>query len=303
MNSRSPGSLGSEPVSPSGRTPGPLGHNDAADPSASRPFGDTPGPLGVNDHAVPWAVAFHLARVDRARLARTMASFLGDITPISAPVMTGGGSNKPAASGSIDPKFHRTFTTRKLSETNCNNAFKCMESTATGKKVTDYLRATSVKVTLYYMGIPADLEPVAGQPTVGYCHPVSRGKEYEVYVAAGLVYSVREYRCPNRHSWTKGGLEGGRCPKCNQEPYLDTMLKDAVTDMNQKEIATILFHELLHAAFTTQYSESEGTGHEGGDAEVIDLSGNKAYDEKTYDSRFLKALKDFDKEIKDANCK
>jgi hypothetical protein len=32
------------------RTPGPLGKNDAADPTITAQLGDTPGPLGLNDH-------------------------------------------------------------------------------------------------------------------------------------------------------------------------------------------------------------------------------------------------------------
>lgn len=36
------------------RTPGPLGHNDAASPfRVTEPRGDTPGPLGLNDHGDP----------------------------------------------------------------------------------------------------------------------------------------------------------------------------------------------------------------------------------------------------------
>lgn len=50
--SRCPGPLGLDysfsKVLPS-RTPGPLGHNDAADPSSRAYLGDTPGPLGFND--------------------------------------------------------------------------------------------------------------------------------------------------------------------------------------------------------------------------------------------------------------
>lgn len=36
------------------RTPGPLGHNDAATPNTTKALaGDTPGPLGINDHGTP----------------------------------------------------------------------------------------------------------------------------------------------------------------------------------------------------------------------------------------------------------
>jgi hypothetical protein len=52
--SRSPGPHGTDPFAASPRTPGPLGHNDAADPNRRHSQrGDTPGPLGVNDHADP----------------------------------------------------------------------------------------------------------------------------------------------------------------------------------------------------------------------------------------------------------
>ena len=45
------GPVGTDPVAAPPRTPGPLGNNDAADPTVKVPVGDTPGPLGNNDHA------------------------------------------------------------------------------------------------------------------------------------------------------------------------------------------------------------------------------------------------------------
>src|SRR4051812_45937868 len=56
-SSRIPGSAGFDPDKFSPLTPGPLGHNDAADPASPSWFlGDTPGALGVGDwadHDVP----------------------------------------------------------------------------------------------------------------------------------------------------------------------------------------------------------------------------------------------------------
>lgn len=52
-DSKVPSALGRNPNTPSPRTPGPLGKNDAADPNLKIAAGDTPGPLGVNDHATP----------------------------------------------------------------------------------------------------------------------------------------------------------------------------------------------------------------------------------------------------------
>ena len=47
---------GKDPSQPAPRTAGPLGHKDAAAPSAPRGlFGSTPGPLGLNDHAAALA--------------------------------------------------------------------------------------------------------------------------------------------------------------------------------------------------------------------------------------------------------
>ena len=43
-------------VLPAG-TPGPMGRNDASDPSTTAMFGDTPGPLGRNDGAARSAMA------------------------------------------------------------------------------------------------------------------------------------------------------------------------------------------------------------------------------------------------------
>jgi len=52
--SRPPIPYGTDPFTPSPRTPGPLGHNDAADPDRPASLkGATPGPLGFNDHADP----------------------------------------------------------------------------------------------------------------------------------------------------------------------------------------------------------------------------------------------------------
>lgn len=52
--SSSPHPLGRDPFHPPSRTPGPLGHNDAAAPDKPKTLlGDTPGPLGMNDHAAP----------------------------------------------------------------------------------------------------------------------------------------------------------------------------------------------------------------------------------------------------------
>lgn len=52
------------------RTPGPLGVNDAADPSAHAHPGDTPGPLGVNDGAARLAgPAMPTARMDTPEMA------------------------------------------------------------------------------------------------------------------------------------------------------------------------------------------------------------------------------------------
>ena len=48
-NSRLP-ILGLDPFELAARTPGPLGHNDAASPDSPNWLrGDTPGPLGTND--------------------------------------------------------------------------------------------------------------------------------------------------------------------------------------------------------------------------------------------------------------
>lgn len=52
--STKPNPLGSDPFLASPNTPGPLGHNDAADPQTPEWFvGDTPGPLGIGDYADP----------------------------------------------------------------------------------------------------------------------------------------------------------------------------------------------------------------------------------------------------------
>ena len=52
--SKIPGSLGRNPFLASPTTPGPLGHNDSADPRAPESFvGDTPGPLGHADQGDP----------------------------------------------------------------------------------------------------------------------------------------------------------------------------------------------------------------------------------------------------------
>lgn len=51
---RCPFPLGRDPFQRPTRTPGPLGHNDAASPDTPMSFvGDTPGPLGINDLADP----------------------------------------------------------------------------------------------------------------------------------------------------------------------------------------------------------------------------------------------------------
>src|SRR6266481_3873776 len=81
--SKHPGTIGQKhrrSVAPS-RTPGPLGINDAADPSALACFGDTPGPLGVHDST------------DRSVLAcyAKESLWLGDtavmVSPICVPVV------------------------------------------------------------------------------------------------------------------------------------------------------------------------------------------------------------------------
>jgi hypothetical protein len=52
--SKIPDALGTNPFQASPRTPGPLGHKDAADPSTPESFvGDTPGPLGHGDYGDP----------------------------------------------------------------------------------------------------------------------------------------------------------------------------------------------------------------------------------------------------------
>lgn len=53
MGGRRPGPTGSNPLSrfTAPRTPGPLGHNDAADPGMMTSRGNTPGSLGLNDDA------------------------------------------------------------------------------------------------------------------------------------------------------------------------------------------------------------------------------------------------------------
>src|ERR1017187_3968696 len=52
--SRVSGPQGTQPYAVSPRTPGPLGHKDAADPDRPGSLkGDTPGSLGINDHADP----------------------------------------------------------------------------------------------------------------------------------------------------------------------------------------------------------------------------------------------------------
>lgn len=54
-NSRVPGPTGmrTSPLAVPSLTPGPLGMNDAGDPTVTARLGDTPGSLGVNDHADP----------------------------------------------------------------------------------------------------------------------------------------------------------------------------------------------------------------------------------------------------------
>jgi hypothetical protein len=49
------GPIGTDPATSAPRTPGPLGKNDAADPSLDVPVGDTPGPLGDKDAAAAQA--------------------------------------------------------------------------------------------------------------------------------------------------------------------------------------------------------------------------------------------------------
>ena len=49
------GPVGTDPTAAAPRTPGPLGNNDAADPTKQVPVGDTPGPLGNNDAAAAQA--------------------------------------------------------------------------------------------------------------------------------------------------------------------------------------------------------------------------------------------------------
>jgi hypothetical protein len=61
-NSRLP-ILGLDPFELAARTPGPLGHNDAASPDSPNWLrGDTPGPLGMNDHSDPDALLRKLVR-------------------------------------------------------------------------------------------------------------------------------------------------------------------------------------------------------------------------------------------------
>ena len=58
------------------RTPGPLGINDAADPSVLACLGDTPGPLGVQDSADPTSLSRHPGD----------SFWIGDATAVLSPI-------------------------------------------------------------------------------------------------------------------------------------------------------------------------------------------------------------------------
>jgi hypothetical protein len=86
--SRVPKITGIDPFFKSPRTPGPFGHNDAADPTSSKGlFGDTPGCLGINDHADPTYFAGPIVTKIRETNANAPQNYFG---PGGADVKTDG---------------------------------------------------------------------------------------------------------------------------------------------------------------------------------------------------------------------
>jgi Bacterial toxin homologue of phage lysozyme, C-term len=86
-DSRIPGTIGAttSPLAVPARTPGPLGKNDAADPTVTARLGDTPGSLGVKDHADP---------------SLPPASAKGDVSPAKLP---DGTPVAPGSDGKMTP--------------------------------------------------------------------------------------------------------------------------------------------------------------------------------------------------------
>lgn len=86
--SRIQGPIGLDPLSASPRTPGPLGHNDAADPNMPKTIlWDTPGPLGICDHADPTYLAGPLVTKSKTINPNDPRNYFG---PSGADVTTDG---------------------------------------------------------------------------------------------------------------------------------------------------------------------------------------------------------------------
>ncbi len=93
------------------RTPGPLGVNDAADPSALACFGDTPGPLGAHDFADPTVLACYANEGFGLRHPEIVVS------PICAPGIVA----KPSAAAYVIPQ-PRSTTPPLISDSDIANA-------------------------------------------------------------------------------------------------------------------------------------------------------------------------------------
>ncbi len=166
-------------------------------------------------------------------------------------------------------KFDLSFANSGLSPDNISKAQLSCEATTIGKAHLKYLAEKAV-VTIYYLGTTADLARITGAADAdGYCHPVFLGKQYNVYVVAG----------DRKTTFQIGDID-----------------KTSVVNKDSKEIARILFHELSHARFMTEYP-NQGTGHEAGAGESSFLNAQVTYNVSLYDQRFLAWIQAFENQV------
>jgi hypothetical protein len=170
----------------------------------------------------------------------------------------------------ITPVVDPSFSKCRLAIADIKSACNCVQNTKYGRSLLKYVQDKSLVVTLYLVGTYADIsEKGFSDGADGYCNPVIVGKSYDVYIACA-----------------------DKSPSFNSDGEEEMTVKAKPV----RELARLLFHELLHALFITEYPH-EGTGHLPGAYETVNLDGSVTYLEEKYDPGFVYLLKAFDRQL------
>jgi hypothetical protein len=176
--------------------------------------------------------------------------------------------------GIISYKKHESFIKKKLS-TSIESITAYITGTKVGNDLVEWLESHGINVTVFFVAESENIPDIQSNTAAGYFKEVG-SKKYHVYVVAGL-------KSGDFIQIKTGSLEW----------------KEKIVNLDTESISNTLFHELLHVWFVNRYPEADiETGHTAKVEPEVKAFGVTTYDEKEYDSNFLKKLKEFDAQLK-----